>query len=533
MAQRRLLVVSVAVAAGVLAPSSGPSRAAPKAGVLTVTGTTLKSKRWVRGLIGRPPRALRGRLAWGRRSAKQVQAAYVRDGFDHARVWYQVAAGGEVRLHVDEGKMSRVELVGSTDIVKHILFPLDLSLPEGIFRRHLVNQGLGRLRVRHKLGPLTYRVLPGAWFENALGQRVRRQLLQVRVNRDNEQADDEDSVGGRGFGFKLTTDLRWGANVVGTAGFQNLLLKGDSLYGRLEIGLPLGRLMFDEDGTLLWVFGRLQLAYNFPDLGNSRVHPHFNVAARLYFDGRSDLGLSRALTLRWNTDLGLIWRATRGLTIALIGRYAYIKHMRVEIVADWPEREATPETDGTSWAEVILGVSLLDPDYTRRDMRSRLYVTPRLITDGEAVALDVHALGHYTLELGSDRAKHYLIFRAQAWALLGDVRYWDERPLSGRVHRVFMSPYIWAREAAQAEIAWRFPVLGEELMVGLFNDVSVFVDRSGVPHISPRLSVANVVGVSAHSLLFHFFAIDVFYGLGFAKTGQFTHTLTFTMKNVF
>ena len=69
--------------------------------------------------------------------------------------------------------------------------------------------------------------------------------------------------------------------------------------------------------------------------------------------------------------------------------------------------------------------------------------------------------------------------------------------------------------------------------MGLFHDFSVFGDRSKVPDQRPRLSYANAFGPSVHGLIFNFLAVDLFYGFGFSHTGAFTHTLTFTVRNIF
>ena len=103
------------------------------------------------------------------------------------------------------------------------MFPLDFSLPERIFQRRLVNEALGRFRTRHGLGPLQHRVKLGRRTTVALGQEARQRYLQVRINRPSGVDDDanEDALG-PGFGFKLATNLRWGANAVGTIGVRNL-----------------------------------------------------------------------------------------------------------------------------------------------------------------------------------------------------------------------------------------------------------------------------------------------------------------------
>jgi len=506
-----------------------------KRGRLVVTGPVIKTARWVRGIVGRPPVALRSRLGWARLSSRMVETAYKQAGFDYCRVFYKVDDKGRVLMHVDEGRMDRVELVGSTDIVKHVLFPLDVSLPERIFQRRVVDAAVGRFRVRHKLGPMEYRVRVGATYDNPLGQTVRERYLQVRVSRPPARAleDDQDEVGGPGFGFKLITDLRFGANAIGTAGFRNLLLKGDSFLGRLEVGVPLWDMMFDESGKLRWRNGRLQLRYNFPFIGDTGLYPMLVVDSALYYDGRKDVGFRRVLTLTLNATFGMVWQIDRYVTLAFLGRYAFLKHMRVETVDGWPADKPTSQTDGTSWGVAMMPLTIAEPDFRRRDLRSRMVFTPLIKSDGERLTGSLHFVGQKTFTLGAEDYKHYLILRSQAWATFGDIMFWDERPLSGTYHRVYMSPFIWAREAAQVELAWRFPVLGEEFMLGVFNDFSVYGDRVGVPFVRPRPGWANAVGPSAHALLFNFLAIDLFYGFGFSRFGEFTHTLTFTVRNVF
>lgn len=517
--------------------SEPPARAARAK--LKVTGNVIQPLSWVRKTVGRRPSKKSSpsqRQAWLQKAARRLNQAYKSLGFSWCRVFVQAESEGPLRMDVDEGLMSSVELVGSTDIVKHILFPLDMSLPSGVFQKRLVREALGRLRVLHSLGPLSYRVLPGDWRINALGQRVRQRLLQVTVNRagrgDGAGGDDGDGAAVGGFGFKLVADLRWGATAVGTVGCRNLLLKGDRLSGRLEVGIPVGRLLFEEDPKLRWVYGRFRLRYDFPEIGESNLHPVIDFDTSLPFEGRRALGLDRTLTLRTGVALGIVWRPLDDFFISLVGRLNYLKHMRVDRSPDW-QGPTAETTDGLLRGEFATTFGFVEAQYRRRDLRQRLYITPKLLTNGDRTTFIGHMIGQLTLEYGALRARHYLIFRAQAWTLHGDIGFWDERPLSGTVHRVYTFPFVWARHAAQLEIAWRFPVVGEEFQLGLFHDGSVFEDRTANPVGPGRLAVGNAFGPSAHALLFNFLAIDVFYGFGLSSYGKFSHSLTFTLSNVF
>ena len=212
------------------------------------------------------------------------------------------------------------------------------------------------------------------------------------------------------------------------------------------------------------------------------------------------------------------------VTIAVGGGIEHVTHFAVERDA---EVDTTPDTPDVLryTAELRVGVEL-DPDALRRDLRDEVQLDVTFkSTAGGAWMLAVRPRGQLVFHFG----RHDLLIGARGLYLAGNVRFWDELALAGDYQRVFFGNRYWVRAAAQLTAAFRLAVWEDTIKLGIFHDLSAFSDRT---RAGQPWAVADAFGPSFHALLWDVFALDVYYGFGFAEVG-FSHNLSFSLATVF
>lgn len=494
------------------------AQAAPR---LSLSGPVALSEAKVKRFLGRPSGEGEALDTWAREAVAKVIKFYWSQGYPYVRAWYLIE-DETVRLHVDEGKMHRIILKsGGSD--RRLLFQVDLSLPDGIFHGPTLEAGLNEIRVRHRFSRLIHEVDEStATYENPLGFRVPERILTVRAVSEGDGPKLSEGVS-----FRAGADAEFGLNVRVGVDSRDLLSDDDHLHLDAVLALPYEQFLFAEAPKYTFVKAETNLAYRFPRLGETGLMPLADNEARLSYISRPDRGLQRVMIFSVKAQLGLNLQLSDGMAAAWLVGASFLSQHDVQGVPDYTG--VTPDDESLVRIESRLSFYWVDKSARRSDLRSELFIYLRgALAEGGGRLGDVSSQAQVVTDLGGDRG-NYLIFRTNAFTLLGDVLYFDERAVSSRYHRVYFRPAYWVRHAAQLEVAYRQPILAhDQLSVGVFHDVSVFANeqREG------EITLANAFGPSIHVLLFDFLAIDLYQGFGFSPQG-FENRFTFQLRTVY
>jgi len=167
-----------------------------------------------------------------------------------------------------------------------------------------------------------------------------------------------------------------------------------------------------------------------------------------------------------------------------------------------------------------------DAGAMRQDLRTSLAASVKLEYGGSDLwFVEGRVEGQYTRCFGFN----CLIVQGHGIMLVGEVQYWNQPQLAEHL-RVFFDNRFWVEEALSLALAFRVALWGERIQAGVFHDLAIFGDRSRGGNAS--FGVANGFGPSLHFLLFDTFALDLYYGFGFAP-GGFDHNMVFKLGKVF
>ncbi len=499
------------VAALLLTPARARADDEP---VLILSGCELVPEDVARRAAGRTPRTLDGREVWVDGAARRIVAAYRERGYRYARAWGRVAPDtGVVRIEVDEGRMHRVVFVGAGS-VNALIFRVAFDLPKQVFHRATLKEALDRLRTKHDLQNVYYRVTEGGETATPhLGVLVPERVLRIVV------------VSRESFGWDVNvgSNSTWGLLPSVGVRLRDLLLEDDRFRADLAVAVPYRRYLFDAEPAFLWVHGQLGLSYRLPAFVGGHVAPFLAAGTAVSRYERTDIDMERFLTVRTPVTLGVALLFAP-VTVEVGFGLEHAAHFAIERTAETEGGPGTPELLRYG-AQLRVAVEL-DPDALRRDLRDEveLQLTFASTASGEwmlAIRPRAQVVFHVS--------RHDLLLAARGVYLTGEVRFWDELPLAGEFQRAFFGNRYWVRAAAQLTAAFRLAVWKETVKIGLFHDLSAYADRtrSGAPW-----AVADAFGPSFHAMLWDVLALDIYYAFGFAEVG-FSHNLSFSLATVF
>jgi hypothetical protein len=482
---------------------------------LTITGTAVLPEQDVRAAAGTPPEGLADRNSWAAEAKSRIVAAYQARRYDYARVWYLVEPNGTIRLQVDEGRM-RVVFTGISGLAT-VLFNLDFYLPRGVFHEPSLRQALEHLRRKHDLLNIYHRVKePGDYTTNALGQNEPQRVLQIFVV-------TRDFVG---WSFDMGSSATWGLLPRIAYTRRRLFWTDDRLRTEAEVAFPYRRYLFDADPKLQWVHGGLEAEYTLPRFARRHLAPRLDSSIHVSRLDRPSLGLASYHFLR-NPTLASLVLFLPALEISLGGGADVIRVFQLETVPGPLPSEPVPEPATSLRGLGRLGVQLeARSDVLRRDWRTFLALRFDVVgSETQRRMINAELVGQLFRGVG----RHRFLLGGRGLLLAGDVRFWDDVPLAGSFQRVFFGNTYWVHQAAQLETAYRVNLWWNWLDLGLFHDLSVFVDRTRPER---PFTAANAFGPSFHFLLFDMFALDLFVGFGFAPVG-FDHTFSLNLQTIF
>ncbi|MFT7581213.1 MAG: hypothetical protein ACI9MR_002887 [Myxococcota bacterium] len=492
-----LLAVTLACAATPDALGAKPRRSA----TLTVTGVVAENPRVVRRLLGRVPRATDRAIAWAAEAEDRVSSWYNRRGYTYVRVWTLVI-DGHVRVHIDEGRITRIIFDGG-NAAQRLLWPMEVELPNQIYRAQAIEETLTKLRLLHGLRELSTTVTEqGSFYIEEIDQTVPARTLTILSAKGTRRPSR--------LGFDVDTSARWGFLVAISGRLENLATETDKLEGRIAISVPAVDLVREEAPKFTWQYGEIGMNYRFGAAAEARLAFELDTSVTAYFNDRKDLGVEEILGVRGELLLGIDWTLFDGGELQLAIGGSSVDHVKRDRVPDYIG--PLPVDASQRRFESRLRLKLAS-DFYRTDLRNELTVAARAAVDVEGKALIALSL-NWRLVASPDG--HFIIWGGRAISLLNDIEYWDEPRLGNGYLTHYPDDKVWLHHAVGTSLAWRFPIVKGIFWLGVFEEVVVFGDRR-VP--DAPLEIAHDFGPSAHFLLSDYIALDIYAAFAF-RTGS-------------
>lgn len=507
------VLLAASLAAGI------PRTASAAEPSVEITGTRVLPPEVAQNAAGQPPSATANLERWAARAVSRIVSAYKAKGYTFARAWSRVTPDSVVQIDVDEGRMSGMVFMGASP-EQTILFRVDVAMPEDVFHLATVEKGLKEIKAKYRLVSVDWHVADREeLIPNRLGQPIALRGLRIDVVRRDRH----------GWAVDASLDSSFGFVPAGSYRRASLLADDDRIGIRLAIGVPYRRYLFDAEPQFTWVHGQLSLNYRTRTFADDRLNFSYEATGTLSRYDRTDLGFNSYLAGRWSTYANLSVHVVRGLLSMTLGFGLGDTHVfGVRSVASTPQNPRLLPRDRTR-LRYLLRVTTdleLDPEDRAPARKRNLHAQAVLVLPhtGRAM-LDLSLGGQYIFSFGY----HDLLLKLRGVYMLGEVLFWDDQTLAGECQRVFFGNRYWIREAAQLEVAARLGVYRDKIKLGLFHDLSVFVDRTRAHNPT---AVANGFGPSVHFLIFDQFTLDLYYGFGFAPSG-FGHNFSLALQSTF
>lgn len=493
-------------------PSWVAAKSAPTVPSLEISGTKLIKMREVRHAIGQLP--ARPTRDWVNNALRRALGIYHERGYALARGWVKLE-GRRVRITIDEGKVNRITFVGAST-VKTLLWRVELYLPEKVFHRPTLKTTLERIKSKYNLRHAYYRMHSvGPTVKAPDGSRMlTRELRLYFLTRESF-----------GWGVDVALSSTYGVVPSLSVAKQGALFRRDRLSGRVSVAFPYRQYLFTESPKFQWVHGQLSTSYRLPFF-IKRLAPRIDGAGAISRLQRSDLELNNFFRSRASVLLALELLATRRLSLLLRAGYANTGLWGFEQVEGTPANAAYTTRSIDTFASDLRAKLSIGREVLRRDMQDELWASTRVdVSSHQDWWVETRVGGQYVWNPGHND----LILHGHGWLLTGDSAFWKERPIADFV-RVFFDNRYWVREAAEIDIAFRLSLYNDRLKLGVFHDFALFYERREGD--LDRVSWANAFGPSLHLLVLDSFAIDIYYGFGFAPSG-FDHNMVFRARKVF
>ncbi len=470
----------------------------------------------VRKMIAKRPAAREQVDTWGIQAARKVERLYRRKGYSFARVSYGTDDEGIPRFDVDEGVIHSVVFHG-TSIYNSARFRVIMDLPHGVFHARTVRQAMDVLAVKYGLVGATYRVDEADdGSANSLGVITPTRTLHIFPAAGTESF---------GFRFGASLDATYGLLPELGVRLKDPFATGDRLSLALGVGVPYRRYLFDADPRFQWVHGRLDLGYRFPPFAGGLLAWGVDAGVGVSDDARVEVSDSAYYVVRTDGFATLSFLVPPFVATAGIGVH---HHLFFDLTPKEPVHpDAAPEL--LRYGLRFTAHHVFTPEVVRRDLRSELRGSFFAALDDDARwFVDARFSGQWVLRAGH----HDFLIRGDAAYVEGGVTLADELQLSGPTQRVSFGGRYWVRAVGSLELAARFSVYRDRLKLGIFNDFSVFGDRSGGGNLA---AVADSLGPSVHLLLFDELGLDLFYGFGFSgeRFCDFDHNVSFSLVTVY
>jgi len=439
--------------------------------------------------------------------AEAVREFYRDRGYEWVRVWHELDVESDtLRLHVDEGEMSRILFTG-IDTVRSLMYRVDVTIPNDVFHRPTIEKAIADLRAKYGARDISWAVHETQTFQlNPFGEPIRQRELEFEV----------DTVERLGWGVGVAIDGRWG--LVPKGRVKTRFFETDALEAKLEIGIPYRKFIFDEAASFQWTWGALSVDYRSPWLFDL-LALGVEAETSLERSARPDLDIESYL-LSDTSAFGLVSiKVADSIELEAGGGVVFAK-----LFDGTNEVTGEPVSGETLRGGGRLGGELdLTPEFRLRDEKDRVGVDLTVLDGiGAGVLFEAELKSSFTVPINPVR----FIVRNRVLFMTGDVRIWEEKRLTGSYLRSLTDRFV--REAIQLDLQFRWSALSW-FELGAFYDVSGFVARDfeGNP-----FGGAQAVGPSLHFIVLDTVVIDTYYAFGWHPSG-FAHNAYLAARAIF
>jgi hypothetical protein len=454
-----------------------------------------------------------------------------RAGYDLATVKVHLS-GEQIFVDVDEGQLDKVIFLGG-GAIETLRFKLDLTLPERVFNRPQLERQLKELARRVGLAEFAYELVP----VDAPGKQFGPQLDQIVPIDDLPLFQPGRPyelhiliIPGpfrRGFSPELEIDSLEGYGIGGDYQSMKLVSPDDHWH----VGGRIAGAVRDRLDT-----GATRLSFTRLSLDGTWEGPAITTGIRPVLRGRVDLSDRQRADLRLESfkfatlDMDLALRVQPSnlvrlsLGLGLERRFLFAAERLPDTVGDTSSLAQT-----RSYGEASLLVRL-NPGELRRDRGHELELAARLYGRGRAdLSGSVRLSGRYQ--------KMFALGWNELWLESygefqdGDIRFPEEQSIGGDPLR---GPFgsIYARKLLSFGVEYRYSLVRDVFKLGLFHNAVAFgsIDREN-NHESPLF--ADSFGLGAHALIYEEFALDAWFGWGFAGGGKTDHGAALQLRQAF
>lgn len=445
-----------------------------------------------------------------------------RSGYELSKVRTQVK-DGQILVKIDEGRVDKVIVLGQGAFTT-LRVKLDLSLPHDVFNRPLLDRQLKWIAEKYDLRNYRYELVRvgravhfGPQIED-LGLIQNAPLippaapLELRILLEGFEWQT-------GFSPELALNSFEGLGIGARFREASTFMEHDRLELR-ALGSGTFRERIYSSGTRPVLSHALfEMRYFTPPIASLDVRPFFRLGADFLNRQREDLGLEDFLYLSLDASIAVQVRLIEALSVSFGVGGEHRRLFGLDRAPDYnPLVDQTPRSQTLPFLVSAFDL-ILNPNEMRRDRKHSLSVEARAYARANTnLSSLLRIQGRYqkAFLLGW----HELWLRASGVSLFGAVPFPDEQAVGGSYLRGPFVNSFYAKRVASSGVELRVSLIRDLLKLGIFHDIAVF----RLAHAEPpthRVRWANAFGLGLHVLMLDAFQLDAYYGIGFAKGGDF------------
>ena len=480
------------------------------------------------------PESARATPATARLVGSRLRRFLHQSGYALATARAEVA-GEQILVQIDEGRLDKIIFLGGGSF-ETLRLRLDLHLHDDVFNKPELERQLKALAARLGLSEFAYDVVPIANIQPANVQLDEIDPLEelslglVRPGRPYElHILVQPGEFHPGLSPELEIDSLEGGGL-GAAYHSGRLLLGEdriNLGGRLAGAL---RQKLDNSGSR-FTFTRAvgEATYEAPPIA-SAVRPSLRGRVDLANRQRNDLKLE-------SFEFATLEGAAQVLFLPIPQLRAWVaagieRRLLFSLEPVTGQTAPMPLTNlahSRAFSEVGLEINF-DPESLRRDRHhllsaeARIYAAPHAGTDG---AQHLSARWQRVFPFGWNE----LWLSGLGFSRTGFVVFPEEQSIGGDALRgPFGGEYT--RRLLALQVEFRYSLLRDVFKLGVFHNLVGYgaIDRIRQAE-SPAL--ANAFGVGAHALLIDSFALDAYFGVGYATGAKFDRGAALSIRQAF
>lgn len=440
------------------------------------------------------------------------------------------AAGGRIRVQVDEGRLAKV-VVRGRDAVSTLVLQLQLDLPYDVFNRPQLERMLQRFR--------------------AGGARVGYQLVPVRtVSHSGPQLDPLALLpggaplpamaayelhiafesGGRRSGFNLLAGIDPDSiRAGGGYAVSPMFIAGDRLELQAQVGANYFSDLRRQADELHFSRAFADVRWLAPGFLGDTLRPTVRLREDILRRQRQDLLVE---TYWWNRLEGAIGLGIEPRDEIKLGVEIGLQRRDLFHVIQLGDAGEAPAVEPASELRAFFGLDgriVLDPDRLRIDRRHRLQFEARQLVDEERRSIWLADADYRRVfEFGWND----LWLRAAAGGVAGSYTIADAIPMSGRYLRGVFGHALYMDRAAALGLEFRLSLTRDIFKIGLFHEAAIVREARGIDPVG-QVRFGDSFGPSFHALVLDALQLDIYYAAGFLSDGPFDHGVSLRVEKAF